>query len=100
MAYDPLWHRIYGVTHPRGHFVYHGVANRRAVDKGRVNNFESICRTLGIDDKGNVYGSFREGQIFKYDPRISLQSFRCAYPFVKRAFLLGEITTSRRQLGE
>lgn len=68
-AYDPLWNRIYGLTHPRGHFVYYDVASRRAVDKGRVNNFESICRTLGIDDAGNVYGSFGEGQIFKYDPR-------------------------------
>lgn len=68
-AYDPLWNRIYGLTHPRGHFVYYDVANRKIVDRGRVNNFESICRTLGIDDKGNVYGSFGEGQIFKYDPR-------------------------------
>ena len=68
-AYDPVWNRIYGLTHPRGHFVYYDVAERTTVDKGRVNNFESICRTLGIDDQGNVYGSFGEGQIFKYDPR-------------------------------
>ena len=68
-AYDPLFDRIYGLTHPRGHFVYYDVRTRRAVDKGRINNFESICRTLGIDDEGNVYGSFGAGQIFKYDPR-------------------------------
>jgi hypothetical protein len=68
-AYDPLFDRIYGLTHPRGHFVYYDVRTRRAVDKGRINNFESICRTLGIDDEGNVYGSFGDGQIFKYDPR-------------------------------
>lgn len=68
-AYDPKFHRLYGLTHPRGHFVYYDVAARKAVDKGRVNNFESICRTLGIDDDGNVYGSFGRGQIFKYDPR-------------------------------
>ena len=68
-AYDPLFNRIYGLTHPRGHFVYYDVATRRAVDKGRVNNFESICRTLGIDDEGKVYGSFGQGQIFRYDPR-------------------------------
>ncbi|MGD0580116.1 MAG: hypothetical protein ABSC08_14440 [Bryobacteraceae bacterium] len=67
-AYDPLFNRIYGLTHPRGHFVYYDVATRRAVDKGRVNNFESICRTLGIDDEGNVYGSFGQGQIFRFDP--------------------------------
>jgi hypothetical protein len=68
-AYDPAWKRIYGLTHPRGHFVYYDVAKRMTVDKGRIHNFESICRTLGIDDKGHVYGSFGEGQIFKYDPQ-------------------------------
>ena len=68
-AYDPRFNRIYGLTHPRGHFVYYDVATRRAVDKGRVNNFESICRTLGIDDEGNVYGSFGQGQIYRFDPR-------------------------------
>lgn len=68
-AYDPVWNRIYGLTHPRSHFVYYDVAEHTTVDKGRVNNYESICRTLGIDDKGNVYGSFGEGQIFKYDPQ-------------------------------
>ncbi|HZT30612.1 MAG TPA: hypothetical protein VFA33_12045 [Bryobacteraceae bacterium] len=68
-AYDPQFDRIYGLTHPRGHFVYYDVKTRKAVDKGRINNWESICRTLGIDDQGNVYGSFGEGQVFKYDPR-------------------------------
>ncbi len=68
-AYDPLFNRIYGLTHPRGHFVYFDVATRRSIDKGRVNNFESICRTLGIDDEGNVYGSFGRGEVFRYNPR-------------------------------
>ncbi|MCW5980630.1 MAG: hypothetical protein KIT09_21300 [Bryobacteraceae bacterium] len=68
-AYDPVFNRIYGLTHPRAHFVYYDVATKRSVDKGRINNFESICRTLGIDDEGNVYGSYGLGEIFKYDPR-------------------------------
>jgi len=68
-AYDPKFNRIYGLTHPRGHFVYYNVASGKSVDKGRINNFESICRTLGIDDEGNVYGNFGAGQIYKYDPR-------------------------------
>ncbi len=68
-VHDPVWNRIYGLTHPRGHFVYYDVAKRMAVDKGRIHNFESICRTLGIDDRGNVYGSFGAGQVFRYDPR-------------------------------
>jgi len=40
--------------------VYYDVASGKSVDKGRMNNWESICRTLGIDD-GNVYGNFGAG---------------------------------------
>ena len=68
-AYDPKFNRIYGLTHPRAHFVYYDVATGAKVDKGRINNWDSICRTLGIDDEGNVYGSFGAGRIFQYDPR-------------------------------
>jgi hypothetical protein len=67
--YDPLFGRIYCITDPRAHFVYYDVASHTVGDKGRINNWESLCRTLGIDDQGNVYGSFGRGQIFKYDPR-------------------------------
>jgi len=68
-AYDPRFNRIYGLTHPRGHFVYYDVATGAKVDKGRIDNWDSICRTLGIDDQGNIYGSFGAGRIFQYDPR-------------------------------
>ncbi len=68
-AYDPGFNRLYGLTHPRGHFVYYDVPSGKAVDKGRINNWESICRTLGIDDQGNVYFNIDAGQICKYDPR-------------------------------
>ena len=68
-AYDPTYNRIYGLTHPRAHFVYYDVATGKKVDKGRINNWDSICRTLGIDEDGNVYGSFGAGRIFEYSPR-------------------------------
>jgi hypothetical protein len=67
--YDPLFNRYYGITDPKAHFVYYDVARHTVSDKGRINNWESLCRTLGIDDLGNVYGSFGHGQIFRYDPR-------------------------------
>jgi hypothetical protein len=68
-AYDPQFNRIYGLTHPRGHFVYYDVGTKRNGDLGRFDNWESICRTLGIDGRGYVYGSFAQGRIFRYDPR-------------------------------
>lgn len=89
-AYDPLFQRIYGLTHPRGHFVYYDVRSRQTADLGRVNNWESICRTLGIDDQGNVYGSFGQGQIFKYDPRSdSIQELAARVPIRQKGISLG-----------
>jgi hypothetical protein len=88
--YDPLFNRIYGLTHPRGEFVYYDVATRRAVNKGRINNFESICRTLGIDDEGNVYGSFGTGEIFKYDPKAdTIRELSVRLPIREKGISLG-----------
>jgi len=89
-AYDPVFNRIYGLTHPRGHFVYYDVQSRRAVDKGRINNWESICRTLGIDDEGHIYGSFGMGRIFKYDPRTdSVVELSVRIPIREKGISLG-----------
>ena len=89
-AYDPLFNRIYGLTHPKGEFVYYDVATRKAVNKGRINNFESICRTLGIDGEGNVYGSFGLGQVFRYDPRTdTIHDLTCRIPIREKGISLG-----------
>jgi hypothetical protein len=89
-AYDPKFNRIYGLTHPRAHFVYYDVATGAKVDKGRVNNRDSICRTLGIDDQGNVYGSFGAGRIFMYSPRTdTLQELSAQLPIRQKGISLG-----------
>jgi hypothetical protein len=89
-AYDPLFNRIYGLTHPRAHFVYYDVAKRKAVDLGRINNNESICRTLGIDDEGYVYGSFGLGRIFRFDPRTDeIRELSARIPIREKGISLG-----------
>jgi len=89
-AYDPKYNRIYGLTHPRGHFVYYDVATGAKVDKGRINNWDSICRTLGIDDDGNVYGSFGSGRIFQYDPRSdTIHELSARLPIRQKGISLG-----------
>jgi hypothetical protein len=89
-AYDPKFNRIYGLTHPRGHFVYYDVATGKKVDKGRINNWDSICRTLGIDDDGNVYGSFGTGHIFKYDARTDeISELEATLPIREKGISLG-----------
>ena len=89
-AYDPKFNRIYGLTHPRGHFVYYDVATGAKVDKGRMNNWDSICRTLGIDDEGNVYGSFGAGRIYQYDPRTdAIRELDAKLPIREKGISLG-----------
>jgi hypothetical protein len=89
-AYDPKFSRIYGLTHPRGHFVYYDVATGARVDKGRINNLDSICRTLGIDDEGNVYGSFGAGRVFMYSPkRDAITEMSAQLPIRQKGISLG-----------
>ena len=88
--YDPLYNRIYGITDARGEFVYYDVATRKAVNKGRFNDPESLCRTLGIDDRGNVYGAFGQGQIFRYDPKTDdLRELSLRLPIRQKGISLG-----------
>src|SRR6202020_2713976 len=90
MAYDAKFNRIYGLTHPRGHFVYYDVATGKKVDKGRINNWDSICRTLGIDDDGNVYGSCGAGRIFKYAPSTdAIRELDARVPIREKGISLG-----------
>ena len=89
-AYDPQFNRIYGLTDSLGHFVYYDVATGAKVDKGRINNNDSVCRTLGIDDEGNVYGSYGTGKIFKYDPRTdSISELSAQLPIRPKGISLG-----------
>jgi sugar lactone lactonase YvrE len=89
-AYDPLFNRIYGLTNPRGEFVYYDVATRKAVNKGRIDSFESICRTLGIDDQGYVYGSYGAGYVWQYDPRTdAIRELSVRVPIREKGISLG-----------
>ena len=56
---------IYGLTE-EGHLVRYFIDEDYTEDMGRVDNWD-ICRTLLIDDIGNLYGSYAPGNIWKYD---------------------------------
>ncbi len=56
---------IYGLTE-EGHLVRYFIDEDYTEDMGRVDNWD-ICRTLLIDDVGNLYGSYAPGNIWKYD---------------------------------
>ena len=56
---------IYGLDE-LGHFCRYFIDEDYTEDLGRVDNWD-ICRTIFIDDSGNVYGSYAPGRIWKYD---------------------------------
>jgi hypothetical protein len=56
---------IYGLAED-GHLYKYSIDRDWTEDLGRVDEWD-ICRTIFIDDLGNVYGSRPPGRIWKYD---------------------------------
>jgi hypothetical protein len=64
-AMDPQRRLIYGLAE-NGHLYRYVIDEDYTEDLGRVDSWD-ICRTIFIDDLGNVYGSLPPGRIWKYD---------------------------------
>ncbi len=70
---------LYGLTWPSGLLVSYDVRSKESRCWGPTQGpgewghhpweWDRICRQLGIDPDGNVYGSAMDGQIWKYDPK-------------------------------
>lgn len=66
MAIDNERNRLYGLAED-GHLYMFDMSKKITIDKGRVDDWD-ICRTIGTDDEGNVYGAFPVNRIWKYNP--------------------------------
>ncbi|MCU0472118.1 MAG: hypothetical protein MUC93_01965 [Bacteroidales bacterium] len=62
---DKMRRIIYGLDEI-GHLSRYFIDEDYTEDMGRVDNWD-ICRTIFIDESGNVYGSYPPGRIWKYD---------------------------------
>jgi hypothetical protein len=79
MAMDPPRGRLYGLTWPRGHFIYYDLAEERLTDLGPVSRggelgdgeeYLCLCRSLAVDPRdGSVYFTNADGDIRQYDHR-------------------------------
>jgi hypothetical protein len=63
---EPKYQNLYGLAED-GHLYKYDLRKKFTADLGRVDDWD-ICRTIFCDDRGNVYGSFPAGRIWKYDP--------------------------------
>jgi len=57
---------IYGLAED-GHLYKYYIDENWTEDLGRVDDWD-VCRTIFIDNLGNVYGSWPPGRVWKYDP--------------------------------
>ena len=74
---SPVLPEIYGITYPDGHFFVYTVEQGHFFDKGPVyeksvfggpnRSLRSICRALICDDRGHVYGTSDDQNLFRYD---------------------------------
>lgn len=58
---------MYMLTAPSFNFITYDIYNKKYTNYGRVTDKGSICRSLVIDDDGNVYGSFEKDRIFQFN---------------------------------
>lgn len=68
LTMDTQKHFLYFLTWPKGQFVSYDLQHRKTRNMGRINNWNAVCRSLVVDDKGRVYSSTLKNRIFRYDP--------------------------------
>jgi len=84
---------LYG-TSAWGHFIKFDIKTGNTTDMGRINNRHTICRTMVIDDEGNVYGSYESFKVFRYNPlsdrieelKIEIPTDKTIWPIKWRTF--------------
>ncbi|MFH0918917.1 MAG: hypothetical protein V1913_01030, partial [Fibrobacterota bacterium] len=99
LALSPSGEKLYGILFPsNGFFVYDLKAKKaevfkeaeldstsRAAAHGIHNGPEAaLCRALGFDKEGKVYGSTGQGQLFCYDPKTNkVEKLKAFLPYVQ-----------------
>jgi hypothetical protein len=67
MTFDKNKQIIYCLTAPSGYFISLNLDTRKYKNHGRAVKEGSICRSIVLDKKGNVYGSLEKNKIFMFD---------------------------------
>ncbi|MEK7577778.1 MAG: hypothetical protein AAB492_04155 [Patescibacteria group bacterium] len=69
---------LYMLTAPSFHFIAYDIGHKIYKDYGQITQKGSICRSLTMDNNGNVYGSYEDNKIFRFD----LSTATLEYPSV------------------
>lgn len=69
MIVDKRNMHCYMLTAPSFYFIDYDLIEKKINYISMIDKHSSVCRSLGLDSNGNVYGSFESFQVFKYTPR-------------------------------
>lgn len=68
MTMDSQKMHCYALTTPSFTFIDYDVINKKVIFSCQITDKGSVCRSLGLDKNGNVYGSCENYKIFRYSP--------------------------------
>jgi len=68
LVIDDARMHCYALTAPSFDFIHYDMVNRVMLYSTQIAKTGSICRSLGLDSAGMVYGSCEDYQVFKYNP--------------------------------
>jgi hypothetical protein len=69
MAFDVPCENAYLLTVPSGYLIKFNVASKAYRMIGKIPSNGSICRTIAVDKRGTVYGSYESNGLFIYNPK-------------------------------
>lgn len=70
MGMDTVRERLYALTYPQAHLLIYDIKNKTTTDMGQVQNWDALGRTLGVDDRGRVFGCWGQGRLWRYNPEL------------------------------
>lgn len=68
LAFDKSRMHCFALTSPSFYFIDYDISSRELVYTSRVTKKGSVCRALGVDNVGNVYGCCESFRVFRYSP--------------------------------
>lgn len=68
-VFDPVYERLYAIHQHRTTLVYYDLKTKKIVEVGPIEDGGMQCRSPIVDAQGVLYGSTRDGMIYRYDPK-------------------------------
>jgi len=73
-VFDPVNERLYAIHQWQTTLLYYDLKSRQVVTVGPIEDGGMQCRNPIVDGQGVLYGSTRDGMIYRYEPKTGTRS--------------------------